>query len=166
MTGGVAAFQAHNTRLPTHTHCAPLLFGRKKGGVCHNLHPRPNPSILDRHIARIGRENGRTRARNTQQEGGMSMFRDKYKIGTADFFNIRNRNESRVVKALDEFLRNKGSLLLSSKDIQDVYALALNMLPPRYAQRGTIVLRDPVTKDEIHDVVEDAYAQIMERPKP
>ena len=96
----------------------------------------------------------------------MSIFRDKYKIGAADFFHIRNRNESRVIKALGELLHKKDSLLISSKDVQDIYALALNMLPPRYAQRGTIVLRDPVTKDEIHDVVEDAYAQIMERPKP
>ena len=95
----------------------------------------------------------------------MSIFRDKYKIGAADFFNIRNRNESRVIKALSELLHQKNTLLISSKDIQDIYALALNMLPPRYAQRGTIVLRDPVTKDEISAAVQDAYAYVMERPK-
>ena len=95
----------------------------------------------------------------------MSIFRDKYKIGSADFFNIRNRNEGRVVKALSELLQTKSTLLMSSKDVQDIYALALNMLPPRYAQRGTIVLRDPVTKEEISAVVNDAYSYVMERPK-
>ena len=96
----------------------------------------------------------------------MSLFRDKYKLGSADFFDIRNRNECRVIKALREFLLTKNSLLLSSKDIEDIYALALNMLPPRYAQRGTIVLRDSVTKKEIDTAVQDAYAHVMERPKP
>ena len=96
----------------------------------------------------------------------MSIFRDKYKIGAADFFHIRNRNEGRVLKALGELLRKKDSLLLSAKDVQDIYALALNMLPPRYAQHGTIVLRDPVTKGEIAAVVQDAYEYVMERPKP
>ena len=95
----------------------------------------------------------------------MSISRDKYKIETVDCFNIRNRNEGRVVAALRELLHTKNTLLLSSKDIQDIYALALNMLPPRYAQRGTIVLRDPVTKEDIAAVVHDAYAHVMERPK-
>ena len=96
----------------------------------------------------------------------MSSFREQYKIGSADFFNIRNRNETRVVKELDKFLHEKNALLMSNKDIQDVYALALNMLPPRYAQRGTIVLRDPVTKEDISAAVKDAYSYVMERPKP
>ena len=92
--------------------------------------------------------------------------RDQYTIGAADCFNIRNRNETRVIKALGELLRKKNALLMSSKDIEDVYALALNMLPPRYAQRGTIVLRDPVTKEDISAAVQDAYSYVIERPKP
>ena len=95
----------------------------------------------------------------------MSIFREKYKIGDVDFFNIRNRNEGRVVRALQEFLHKKNSLLLSGKDLQDIYALVLNTLPPRYTQRGTIVLHDPVKKHEIYEAIEDAYAHVMERPK-
>jgi len=95
----------------------------------------------------------------------MSIFRQKYKMGDMDFFNIRNRNEGRVLAALGEFLAAKGNPLISAKDIQDIYALALNALPPRYTQRGTIVLRDPVTKNEIFLAVEDAYDQVMGRPK-
>jgi hypothetical protein len=96
----------------------------------------------------------------------MSIFRDKYKMGNVDFFNIRNRNEGRVIKVLQELLRKKGTPLVSDKDMQDIYALALNALPPRYTQRGTIVLRDPVTKAEMYDAVEDAYDHVMGRPKP
>ena len=95
----------------------------------------------------------------------MSIFRDKYKMGDVDFFNIRNRNEGRVIKILQEYLQRKGNPLISDKDLQDIYALALNVLPPRYTQRGTIVLRDPVTKREIFEAVEDAYDQVVERPK-
>ena len=101
-----------------------------------------------------------------RQEVGMSIFRNKYKLGDTDFFDIRNRNEGRVIRVLSVFLQQKGNPLLSDKDIQDIYALALNMLPPRYAQRGTIVLRDPVTKDAIYAAVEDSYDLVMNRPKP
>ena len=96
----------------------------------------------------------------------MSFFRDKYKMGNVDFFNIRNRNEGRVVKILQEFVQRKGNPLISDKDLQDMYALTLNVLPPRYTQRGTIVLRDSVTKREIYAALEDAYDQVVERPTP
>jgi len=96
----------------------------------------------------------------------MSIFRDKYKMGDVDFFNIRNRNEGRVIAVMREYLQRKENLLISDKDLQDMYALTLNMLPPRYTQRGTIVLRDPVTKREIYEALEDAYDQVVERPKP
>jgi len=96
----------------------------------------------------------------------MSIFRDKYKMGDVDFFNIRNRNEGRVIKALSEFLQKRGNLLLSNKDLQDIYALALNTLPPRYTQRGTIVLADPLAKQAVYAAVEDAYDKVLARPKP
>ena len=96
----------------------------------------------------------------------MSLFRNKYKIADTDCFDIRNRNEGRVLRLLSDFLQRKGNPLVSDKDIQDIYALALNMLPPRYAQRGTIILRDPVKKEEIYAAVEDAYDFVMNRPKP
>ena len=96
----------------------------------------------------------------------MSIFRDKYKMGDVDFFNIRNRNEGRVIKVLSELLQQKGQLLLSDKDTHDIYALALNALPPRYTQKGTIVLLDPVAKDAIYEAVEEAYGKVVKRPKP
>ena len=73
------------------------------------------------------------------QEVSMSIFRDKYKIGDVDFFNIRNRNEGRVVAALRDIVEKKGNPLISDKDMQDIYSLALNVLPPRY----TLLLHVP-----------------------
>ena len=96
----------------------------------------------------------------------MSIFRDKYKMGEVDFFNIRNRNEGRVIKLLQKYLQSKGNPLISDKDLQDMYALTLNELPPRYTQRGTIVLRDSVTEREIYAAMENAYDHVMDRPKP
>jgi len=71
-----------------------------------------------------------------------------------------------VIAVMREYLQRKENPLISDKDLQDMYALTLNMLPPRYTQRGTIVLRDPVTKREIYEALEDAYDQVVERPKP
>jgi hypothetical protein len=115
-----------------------------------SLHTRPNASIL------VCIYSG---------GGVMSVYRDKYKMGNVDFFNIRNRNEGRVISVLSGFLQKKGTTLISDKDAQDIYALALNALPPRYTQRGTIVLQDPVTKASIYAAVEDAYDLVMVRPK-
>jgi len=96
----------------------------------------------------------------------MSIFRDKYKMGNVDFFNIRNRNEGRVIRVLQEFLLKHDHPPISNKALQDIYALALNKLPPRYTQRGTIVMDDPVKKAEIHTAVEQAYEIVLAQPRP
>jgi len=96
----------------------------------------------------------------------MSIFRDKYKMGNVDFFNVRNRNEGRVIRVMQAFLQKRDSLHFSSKDLHDIYALTLNALPPRYTQRGTIVMDDPVKNDEIRQAVEAAYDIVSERPRP
>ena len=103
---------------------------------------------------------------NTPQEVGMSIARNKYKMGDADFYNIRNRNEGRVVRVMSEFLQQQGNPQLSRKALQDVYALALNGLPPRYTQQGTIVWLDPVKKAAIYTAVENAYHKVMAHPRP
>jgi len=96
----------------------------------------------------------------------MLVYRTKYKMGDVDFFNIRNRNEGRVVRALADLVEKRGRLTLTDKDLHDIYALALNKLPPRYTQRGTIVLRDSVSKSEVRAAVEDAYDMVVAYPKP
>ena len=96
----------------------------------------------------------------------MSQTRDQYKVAGIDLYHIRNRNEKRVIRCLLEEIERLGLTDIPSKTIEDSYALALNNLPARYSQRGTIVLRDPVKKVTIASVVANALKQVMNNPKP
>lgn len=77
------------------------------------------------------------------------MSQKSYEVNGVPLGNIRNRNEERVIKlmpqVLGEFLDYKPTYL----DIQDIYALTLNNLPPRYKQSGSIIIREPVSEEEI-----------------
>jgi hypothetical protein len=53
----------------------------------------------------------------------------------------------------------------SEKMLQDIFALALNQLQARYAQSGTIVLRDPVRKEVLQAAVKEAFATVANNPK-
>ncbi|MEG1610451.1 MAG: late competence development ComFB family protein, partial [Bilophila sp.] len=57
---------------------------------------------------------------------------------------VHNRNENRVRKAMEELFTIVDASMLSEKDCCDIYAFALNALPARYVQKGTIILREPV----------------------
>ena len=45
-----------------------------------------------------------------------------------------------------------------------VYALTLNRLPPRYVQKGTIILREPLTDEEIRREIRQAVEQVEKNP--
>lgn len=89
----------------------------------------------------------------------------KYLVAEVDLADIRNRNESRVVEAMCSVLEEYGNPALDMETIQDAYAYALNQLPARYAQNGTIILRDPVRPHEIRAVVENALQRVMNNPR-
>ena len=96
----------------------------------------------------------------------MTETREKYMALGVDLYNVRNRNEQRVVKRMgaaiaEQHLEDK----LSSQDIKDIYAYALNQLESRYTQQGTIVLRDPVRNEQIDRIVDEAITLIMAHPK-
>jgi len=96
----------------------------------------------------------------------MAETREKYMALGVDLYNVRNRNEQRVVKRMSEAiaeqrLENK----LSQQDIKDIYAYALNQLESRYTQQGTIVLRDPVRNEQIDRIVDEAITLVMAHPK-
>jgi len=96
----------------------------------------------------------------------MSKIRDKYVVFGVDLYDVRNRNEQRIAKSMieaitKERLENK----LNSSDIRDIYAYALNQLEARYAQSGTIILRDPVRKEKIDKAVAEAITLVMNHPK-
>ena len=90
-------------------------------------------------------------------------------LSDIDFSRVRNRNEKRVLNALEQVLADKpgrtGLKLSDTKDVQDIYALALNRRPARYAQPGTIVVGDPVRDEDVAEAVLDAFDTVVRRPK-
>ena len=93
------------------------------------------------------------------------MKKEKYLLNDVDFFDIRNRNESRVLKIMQHVMDTPPYYRPSAKDLHDIYALSLNSLPARYAQQGTIILRDPVRDKDIETAVRKAFAIVVENPK-
>lgn len=78
---------------------------------------------------------------------------------------IRNKNEVRVARLLDKMLATaEGESVSDPLDIQDIYALALNILPSRYRQVGTIVLSEPVKDSHIESALRRAMRTVQERP--
>ena len=90
---------------------------------------------------------------------------DRYQVGGVDFFEVRNRNEARVVEKLREALTELGNPELPEKVLRDAYALALNQLPARYTQSGTIVLREPIRESHLREAVAKALSQVLAYPK-
>lgn len=95
----------------------------------------------------------------------MPAHDERFDVEGVDLSKVRNRNELRVVKAIRKVLGEPPVYTPDPKDVQDIYALALNALPPRYTQHGTIVLRDPVRDEQILEAVRDAFIRVMEYPK-
>jgi hypothetical protein len=79
--------------------------------------------------------------------------------------SIRNKNEKRVARKMSEVLDEYPDFKPDALDIQDIFALALNSLPPRYKQKGTIVLSESVVEDEVDQAVRFAVNKVRENPK-
>ncbi len=77
---------------------------------------------------------------------------------------VRNKNEKRVRDlmplALQAFPRYKPDIL----DIQDIYALALNKLKPRYTQKCSLVLQEPITDEMILKKIKQAIRRVKKYP--
>lgn len=95
----------------------------------------------------------------------MLRFKEQYQVKGYDLFDIRNRNERRVASFLQELLNSMIDEDFEKEVVMDVYALALNNLPARYAQSGSIVLRDPVRQEDIEKAVREALDQVLINPK-
>lgn len=91
-------------------------------------------------------------------------LRGKYLYGDVDLFGIRNRNEIRVIKIMAEILADYPDYDPQTLDVEDIYALALNNLPARYVQKGSIVLKEPVTEQDLEEAVRNAVETVRERP--
>ena len=95
----------------------------------------------------------------------MSSNDSSYIVNGVDVSDIRNRNEARVAEKLREMLEQMGNPPLSPQVIRDAFALALNFLPARYKQGGTIVLREPIRESHLREATARALEQVQMQPK-
>jgi hypothetical protein len=86
-------------------------------------------------------------------------------VNGVDLSGIRNRNEARVAAQMAEVLQDDyQDYILDPLDIEDIYALALNLLPARYTQRGSIVLHKKPTDHEVRETIRDAADKVLQNP--
>lgn len=95
----------------------------------------------------------------------MTTDEPRYTIAGIDVSDIRNRNEVRIVEKVREALEQIHGPEFSSQMLRDIYALALNLLPARYKQSGTIVLREPIRESHLREAVNRAIKQVLAKPK-
>lgn len=96
--------------------------------------------------------------------GGAKETENKYQVAGVDLRGIRNRNELRVIKMMEQVLDEYPDVSKDVLNIQDIYALALNLLPSRYTQQFSIVLNDPVDDNRIREVLRDAVEKVRNNP--
>lgn len=86
------------------------------------------------------------------------------KLQDVDLSRVYNRNEKRVLQAMEKIFASIDDWDPEALDIQDIYALALNSLPPRYIQDGTIVFNESVRNADIEQAVRLAVGKVRKKP--
>jgi hypothetical protein len=90
---------------------------------------------------------------------------ERYQIGDFTLETVRNRQEMRVVTAMRDLLPTAEDFCGCRLCVEDVYAIALNSLPPHYVQSGALLLRKPPpSDDDIARAVQDALDKVRVRP--
>lgn len=93
-----------------------------------------------------------------------NILKPKRSFRGIDLNRIRNRNEVRVINQLPEILKEYPDLEPHIINIQDIYALTLNLLPPRYIQQMSIVLQEPVSDEQIREALRKAIEKVRAHP--
>lgn len=93
------------------------------------------------------------------------MKEEQLLVNGVDLTRIRNKNEVRVARLLEKALAGEEGVVPDPLDVQDIFALALNILPSRYRQVGSIVLSEPVKDTHIEAAIRRAMRTVLERPK-
>jgi AraC-like DNA-binding protein len=77
---------------------------------------------------------------------------------------VRNRNELRVIAQLPRILNEYPDFEPNIIDIQDIYALSLNLLPAFYTQEFSIVLKKIIDDQHIGDALRKAIEIVKANP--
>ena len=92
------------------------------------------------------------------------MSQKNFEVNGVPLGSIRNRNEERVAKLMPAVLAEYLDYHPTYLDVQDIYALTLNNLPPRYKQSGSIIIREPVGEEEIMRELRQAINKVEMAP--
>lgn len=93
------------------------------------------------------------------------MSDTKLEIKGVDVSMIRNRHENRVAEFIPEIIDEYyDGFTFNDLDIQDIYALTLNLIPAGYTQKGSIVLSDRLSGYEIKSKIRTAVERVLENP--
>lgn len=87
-----------------------------------------------------------------------------YTVRGINLSNIRNTLEMRVAALMEQALGKYPEYTPDSYDIQDIYALALNSLPARYKQSGTIELTGKLPDEDVLAAIERALVKVRAQP--
>lgn len=92
------------------------------------------------------------------------MKAEKYESFGVNLSNVRNAWETRLIKCMNEVLLDFPEFDYCAICIQDVYALAMNQLTPKYVQQGTVLLKKEYTDQDFRDVIEMAVEKVIRNP--
>ncbi len=93
------------------------------------------------------------------------MAQPKLEVRGINLEKIRNRNEKRVARLMSEILEEYyKDFIFDHLDIEDIYALTLNLIPARYVQNGTIILQDRLSDFEIKSKIREATERVLDNP--
>lgn len=91
-----------------------------------------------------------------------------YLIANHSLLDIVNFNEYAVLAAMRDIYGEDGSLCRCSLCVEDIYALSLNSLPPRYIQSTSVHTYEKsvhfISQDDVADRVREAATKVKERP--
>lgn len=92
------------------------------------------------------------------------MKQQKYESFNVDLSDVRNAWEVKVIKCMNELLPEFPEFDFCTICIQDVYALSMNQISPKYVQRGTVLLRKEYTEADLKDIVESSIERVLKNP--
>ncbi len=95
----------------------------------------------------------------------MATKKNLYSVAGVDVSDVRNRNEARIATKMRQALEELGNPAMTPQAVRDAYALALNLLPARYKQSGTIVLREPIREKHLEEAAMRALKHVLNHPK-
>ena len=92
------------------------------------------------------------------------MRKEKYESFGVNLATVRNAWETKLIRCMGEVLPNFPEFDFCTICIQDVYALAMNQLNPKYVQQGTVLLKKQYTDADFKRVIEFAVERVMKNP--